>query len=259
MQRAALRGPHPSRTVKSAAPEGCRRSPDRCKVERRLGEQYLEARTDGGARADARQPAPEGRMRQPTGDRLRTPRRRERCNESEPRSPAAIEHRNKWLGRSPREPIRSNASEAAGVEVRSGADAAIRERRTGVGEKSDGADRRCRACSLRNARSGRKVAGLRAMFRPRRRKAQKPSRLRFAATKMPRERNGAPERRPRSEPLEAFRHQPASGRCGVSPLEWGGRDADSTAGKIFSPKKSGDLATPGNLTCTFKDVHPPAG
>lgn len=28
---------------------------------------------------------------------------------------------------------------------------------------------------------------------------------------------------------------PASGRCGVSPLEWGGRDADSTAGKGIFP------------------------
>ena len=32
------------------------------------------------------------------------------------------------------------------------------------------------------------------------------------------------------------RHQPASGRCGVSPLEWGGRDKDSRAGKDISQK-----------------------
>jgi hypothetical protein len=51
MQRAALRGPHPSRTVKSAAPEGCRPSAPRVKVEAGLGRHDLEARTDRGARA----------------------------------------------------------------------------------------------------------------------------------------------------------------------------------------------------------------
>lgn len=49
----------------------------------------------------------------------------------------------------------------------------------------------------------------------------------------------SPERHPRSEPLEKFRLQPASGRCGVSPLEWGGRDVGSTAGKDVSPILAG--------------------
>ncbi len=44
----------------------------------------------------------------------------------------------------------------------------------------------------------------------------------------------SPERRPRSEPLEEFRPRPASGRCGVSPLEWGsGRPATEARGKAF--------------------------
>jgi hypothetical protein len=43
-------------------------------------------------------------------------------------------------------------------------------------------------------------------------------------------RGSAPQRRFRPFGLEEFRREPASGRCGVSPLEWGGRDADSTAG-----------------------------
>src|SRR3569833_615255 len=55
-------------------------------------EQYLEARTGRGARA-AGPPAGVGaKMRQPTGDRLRTPRNRERRNERElPQASAAIE------------------------------------------------------------------------------------------------------------------------------------------------------------------------
>jgi hypothetical protein len=34
---------------------------------------------------------------------------------------------------------------------------------------------------------------------------------------------------------EKVRRQLASRRCGVSPLEWGGRDANSIAGKDFPP------------------------
>jgi len=82
-----------------------------------------------------------------------------------------------------------------------------------------------------------RTVGLGRRFAKGGRKAPEPSRLRSAATKIPRERNGAPEGRTRSGPLEESRPQPASGRCGVSPLEWGGRDADSTAGKVLSPAR----------------------
>ncbi len=38
------------------------------------------------------------------------------------------------------------------------------------------------------------------------------------------------------ELVEEFRRQPASGRCGVSPLEWGARDARLGLGKDISPR-----------------------
>jgi hypothetical protein len=75
-------------------------------------------------------------------------------------SHAAIERRENLARAQPAdEAIDLNASEAGGAQVRSGADAAIRERRDGVGERSECARRRCRARSLRRERSGRKVAG----------------------------------------------------------------------------------------------------
>lgn len=52
MQRSAPRGPHPSRTVKSAAPEGCRRSAPRVKVEAELGRHYLKAAAFGFEEAE---------------------------------------------------------------------------------------------------------------------------------------------------------------------------------------------------------------
>ena len=75
-----------------------------------------------------------------------------------------------------------------------------------------------RPAACGGARSGRKVAGPRAMFRPRRRKARQPSRLRLAATTMPRERigvTGAPPaqraagRTPASASVGALRGVPA--------------------------------------------------
>ncbi len=63
-------------------------------------------------------------MRQPTGDRLRTLRMRERCNKSEPRSPAATERQNDSNGRSRRggrDVERSDRKEAQGESAQGGA------------------------------------------------------------------------------------------------------------------------------------------
>lgn len=54
----------------------------------------------------------------------------------------------------------------------------------------------------------------------------------------------SPERRTRSKLLNEFRHQPASGRCGVSPLEWGARDFRSRRGKAFSREDISGVASP---------------
>lgn len=80
---------------------------------------------------------------------------RERRSESERPSPAALE-RHRLLGRSPSLATLMTASAAGGVQVRSGADAEIGERRNGVGDQRErGAAGVARAaCGARDLANG---------------------------------------------------------------------------------------------------------
>src|SRR4051812_10948131 len=70
---------------------------------------------------------------------------RERRSESErPKAPRRLSVTKTWLGHSPCTTCRIDASESGGTQVRSEAGSAIRERKNGVGEKSERAGRRCR-------------------------------------------------------------------------------------------------------------------
>jgi hypothetical protein len=231
-------------------------------------EQYLEARTGRGARAEGPPAGVGAKMRQPTGDRLRTLRMRERCNESDgarqrgdgrcvalaPKrsegvdctgcpsggagnntgSPAAFERIHVTDGAASL--TNSYRFERVGSARRrvSGVQATGHERRKELAMVGARQGHRCRERSLRRERSWRMVVLGRRIARGGR-ECGNLSRLRPQRMDGSRNRSGSagvmnPNARARNS-----RPQPASGRCGVSPLEWGGRDADSNAGKGISP------------------------
>ena len=171
----------------------------------------------GGARA-AGPPAGRRCYNEAThrGQALLTTLGRERCNESEPRSPAAIE----------RYQIRERPGPAR--RTRRGAERP-QESAGRVGAGGSVVSRRCRDRSLR--RKAIPPNG-RARATNRRRRRERGNRSRLPRSER-RSRSGtqAPQRRFRPFGLEEFRREPASGRCGVSPLEWGARDPGLARGE----------------------------
>lgn len=138
----------------------------------------------------------------------------------------------------------------------SGAKATCREWRK---ESAPAGARQARRCRHRRAcdreRSWRMVVLGRRIARGGRERGAKPSPP--ATNGRSRSRSGH-RSAGRSRSCYPSRPWPASGRCGVSPLEWGGRDADSTAGKDLSPSTPGHpacLSKPENSTGIQNRVH----
>jgi hypothetical protein len=127
-------------------------------------------------------------------------------------------------------------AKASGAQVRSAADAAIREQRDGVGEKCERAGPPVSRAQPAERAIRSKGRGAARDVSTEAAKAREPSRLRLAATKMPRERNGvtgAPHAQRTAGRIPA---QPASGRCGAEPCLKREGEAQTRPGeKAFSP------------------------
>jgi hypothetical protein len=188
-------------------------------------------------------------MRQPSGCGFARRNRASGATRASTASPAASERIQNAVGAVPlifSLPFRFERADSP-RRCGSGVQATGRERRE---ESAQVAARQGRRCRDRSLRQGAILANgrARATNRQRRPLAREPSRLRPHRMDGSRNRSGSAEAAKPPARARKSRRQPDAGRCGVSPLERGGRDAGSNTGKNFSPEAQTQFAASRALT-----------